>query len=93
MKKYVKRIVEERERVVKDLKEIDGIIVYPTEANFVVVRFEKASAKDVLDKLLKRGIVVREVSELPKLENCLRFSFRTPQEDDLLLGALKHIPS
>jgi len=91
MKRYVERIVEERERVVKYLNEIDGITVYPTEANFVLVRFKKASAQDVLEKLLKRGIVVRDVSGLPKLDNCLRFSFRTPQEDDLLLEALRHM--
>jgi len=93
MKKYVKRIVEERNRIVKNLNEIDGITVYPTEANFVLVRFKKASAKDVLEKLLKRGIVVRDVSELPRLENCLRFAVRTSQEDDLLMEAMKYILS
>jgi histidinol-phosphate aminotransferase len=93
MKRYVKQIIEERERIVRYLNEIDGIIVYPTIANFVLVRFKEASALDVFEKLLKRGIVVRDVSELPKLGNCLRFAFRTPQEDDLLLEALKHILS
>jgi len=93
MKRYVEQIIEEREKIVKCLNEIDGIIVYPTEANFVLVRFKEASAQDVFEKLLRRGIVVRDVSELPKLEKCLRFAFRTPQEDDILLGALKHILS
>jgi len=91
MKGYVDKIVRERERFIKRLSELKGVHLYPTEANFVLIRLTETKSSDVSNDLLRRGIVVRDVCGLPMLENCLRFSVRTQSDDDRLLEALEEV--
>jgi histidinol-phosphate aminotransferase len=86
-------IVRERERLREALKELGKIYVYPSEANFFLVRFKYLSGSEVYRRLLRLGIVTRDVSDLPMLENCLRLTVRTPEENDKLLEALAKITS
>jgi histidinol-phosphate/aromatic aminotransferase/cobyric acid decarboxylase-like protein len=45
----------------------------------------------VLTKLAERGIIVRDRSTQPKLENCLRISIGNEEENDLLWDTIKKI--
>ncbi len=51
-----------------------GFTVFPSEANFVLVRLGAALHNAVRDGLARRGILVRDVSSGPGLAGCLRFS-------------------
>lgn len=60
--------------------------VFPSDANFLLVRF--VNAKEIFQKLLKKGIVVRNFSKKQGLENCLRISIGSPLENKILRSFL-----
>ena len=47
--------------------------------------------RHVYDELLKRNILIRDVSRYPMLQDYFRLSVGTPAENDLLLKALAEI--
>lgn len=84
-------IIDERERMIEELQSIYGVHVYPSAANFILIRLDKAD--EVWQKLYERGILVRDFSHTPRLENCLRLSVGTKKENNALLKALNEIVS
>lgn len=92
MEASVKKILAEREKLSEALWKL-GLIVFPSEANFLLVQFPpKISATKIYEKLVKQfGIVVRDFSKKTLLKNCLRATIGTPAENSKLLAALKKI--
>lgn len=87
MRQRVATIRSERERLHMGLAALPGAArVWPSRGNFLLVRFVDAAATYRL--LLRRGIVVRDVSNAPGLDNCLRISVGTADENTRLLDAL-----
>jgi histidinol-phosphate aminotransferase len=81
---------QERDKLAAALQCLENVIkVWPSEANFLLIRFEDAEA--VFQYLLARGIVVRNRSRVPMLEQCLRITVGTPEENSILLAALEEI--
>lgn len=71
------------------LAQLSGISeIYPSGANFVLVRFDN---QQWFDLLAKEGIVVRNQSTVNTLENCLRFSIGSPTEMQRLQSVLTNI--
>lgn len=60
--------------------------VLPSAANFLTVRF--VDAGKVLDRLAASGIIVRDIREHAGLEDALRITIGTPEENNHLLDAL-----
>lgn len=86
---HVSAIVETRERTMARLARLGGITVYPTAANFFLVRFGTVPARRVFRRLFdEHGILVRDVSAAPELAECLRISIGTPEDMDALVDAL-----
>jgi len=73
-KRRVRLIVARRPQWAAMLKE-EGLEVFPSEANFLLVR--TSNAKEVQARLEARGIRVRDVSGYPGLAGCLRVSVGT----------------
>lgn len=90
LKPLIERIIAERERLDVELKKIEGLTPVPSRANFMVVR-STLDARFVCAELLKRDILIRDVSGYPMLRDFFRISTGTPAENDLLLAALKEI--
>ena len=86
----VRAICNERDRLQDELKQIAGLIPVPSRANFMLVR-SSLDPRIVFRELLRRGILVRDVSGYPLLEKYFRISVGTPEENDLLLAALREI--
>ena len=84
----VGRLVAERERVAKELESIDGIEVYPSGANFVLLRVV-GDGHAVWQGMVDQGVLVRDFSRWPRLAECLRVTIGTPDENDAFLGALR----
>jgi histidinol-phosphate aminotransferase len=81
-------LCSERERLSAALKKIDGIGVFPSAANFVLVRVKNAEA--TFARLMDAGILVKNLHGWhPLLAQCLRLSVGTPEENDRLLSALR----
>lgn len=80
--KWVRQIIEERTKVELALKELpDCLHIYPSSANFLLVRF--ADARAVYKYLKQQGIAVRPYM------GCLRLTIGLPNENSALLGALR----
>ena len=78
----------ERERLVGELEAIDRITVVPSGANFVLFRVH-GDGRALWQDLVDRGVLVRDFSRWPRLEECLRVTVGTPTENDAFLGALR----
>ncbi len=83
----IKITVDERNKFAKKLMELNfAIEVFPSEANFILARFNNAT--DLYTKLLEKGIVTRNRSTVELCENCLRITIGTPEENEILLNRL-----
>ena len=80
------RIRDEREKLGKNLAALKGVTVFPSQANFFLVRV--ADADRAHDALKRQGVLVRNLNS-PALRNCLRVTVGTPDENRILLTALK----
>ncbi|MGH9340870.1 MAG: histidinol-phosphate transaminase [Acidobacteriota bacterium] len=88
--RQVREIQAERGRLEGELKQAPEINrVFPSQANFLL--FRCAGAREVYEELFRKGIVVRDRSNVPELEDCIRVSVGTPAENDLFLQELRHI--
>jgi len=87
----VKALVAERARLFERLCRLPGLTVYPSEANFILVRVAKGTAGERSQALKARGILVRDVSHLPGLDQCLRLSVGSPEENDVVLNCLAEV--
>ncbi len=84
----IEAVLKERERLGRELGEIQGIKAYPSEANFFLIEVPIAP-RVVFDELYRQGILIRDVSSYPMLSKCLRISVGTREENDRLLSALR----
>lgn len=83
---------EERARLAAALAALPGVEVFPSAANFLLIRIkaQKIQADDVFSALLDRKVLIKNVGKMhPLLENCLRVTVSTPEENRLFLDALK----
>lgn len=84
-------VVKERERVVEALAGIPGVRVFPTRANFVLIRYGEAGdgrATALWKRLAERGVLVRNFDRPGPLQGCLRVTVGTPEENTLFLEAM-----
>lgn len=85
----INEIIEERGRMLEKLATIAGVTVCPSESNYILFRVKNAG--EVWNKLFDRGILIRDFSHAQYLEDCLRVSIGTPEENDAFLDALREI--
>lgn len=88
MRGRVDALVTERRRLVAALARIPGLTVFPSGANFVLVRFE-GDGHALWARLVDGGVLVRDFSRWPRLDECLRITVGTPDENDRLLAVLR----
>ncbi len=90
LRPLVRRICAERVRLYGELSHIAGLAPVSSRANFMVVR-SSIDPRQVFAELLRRDILIRDVSSYPMLRDYFRVSVGTPEENDLLLSALREI--
>jgi histidinol-phosphate aminotransferase len=88
MRGRVDSLVAERHRLSSALARLPGLTVYPSGTNFVLVRVD-GDGRVLWQDLVDRGILVRDFSRWPRLDECLRITIGTPEENDKLLDALR----
>lgn len=80
-------LVNERQNMVTSLLQNEEVVkIYPSDANFLLVKFKDASG--LYKYFVEQGIVVRDRSNVVLCEGCLRITVGTPQENQKLLGSL-----
>jgi len=78
----------ERARLQAALRVLPGVRPYPSEANMILVRVP--DSQRAFDGLKARGVLVKHIAGLhPLLRNCLRLTVGTPDENELMIRALK----
>lgn len=84
---WTKTTVEQRDWLASALQQVPFVqTVYPSDANFLLVKVEKA--KEVYQHLAGNGIIVRDRSAVILCNDCLRITIGTPEENLQLLSAL-----
>jgi len=79
------RIRSERTSLGRELKALKGVTVFPSEANFFLIRVPDAVRTD--EALKRRNVLVKNLH--PGIANGLRITVGTPDENRILLAALK----
>lgn len=100
-KEYIEKtnnwIKIEKKYMYENLKEIEGLKTYKTEINFILVRIndeylEKINAQILREKMLEKGILIRDASNFVYLDNkYFRLAVKDRKNNVRVLGALKEI--
>jgi len=78
----------ERARLMSALAAQPGVTPFPSEANMILVRVP--DSKRAFEGMKARGVLVKNIAGLhPLLANCLRLTVGTPEENTLMIDALK----
>lgn len=84
----IRQIVKMRDEVADKLILQRGVKkVYPSDANFLLVKVDNATA--LYEHLLGDGIVVRDRSKVKLCEGCLRITIGTEAENERMIESLK----
>ncbi len=90
LERNIELLKQERIRVMQGLKQLREIRPYDSKANFIFFRMDRP-ATEVFHALHQKNILVRDVSRYPLLQDGLRVSIGTPQENDRFLKAMAEI--
>ena len=83
----IDKIISERERLRSALSQVPYIETFPSDSNFILFR----SKGEVFQKLVDRGILIRDLSTHPRLKSCFRVTVGTPSENDAFLEGISSI--
>jgi len=87
---WVAVILKEREKMIITLKKYPFVVkVYPTDANFVLVKTH--DPRGIYQFLVDEKIIVRDRSSIALCEGCLRISIGSPTENATLIEALDEL--
>ena len=84
-------VVRDRELLVAELQ-MRGFSVLPSSANFVFATHAQVPAVDIAAVLRQQGVIVRHFNK-PRIDNFLRITIGTPEQNQALLSALDHLPA
>jgi histidinol-phosphate aminotransferase len=81
-------IVAERERLATELRKLPRVTVFPSEANFILLRVPDAAR--TFDGMKRRGVLVKSMhGSVPGLlDQCVRLTIGTPEENQRCFAAL-----
>jgi histidinol-phosphate aminotransferase len=86
----VEAMAHERDRLLAGLAEIPGLRPVPSAGNFLVTE-TSIPPTQLFKQLHEHGFLIRDISKSPLLENYVRISVGTPEENTRLLAALRTI--
>ncbi len=85
----VKILIAERKRLYEGLREIGYLHPFPSHSNFVLSRVRGRDAGELKQALQQKGILVRYY-RTPGLQDCIRISVGTPEQNERVLDALRN---
>jgi histidinol-phosphate aminotransferase len=87
----IEETLSERSKVMHELRTLSDVHVFPSETNFFLLRVPNAEL--FYEQLLQAGIIIRRQDHLPGLNNCVRVSIGTPEENTAFLQTAKRLLS
>jgi len=88
----IRDIMRGRDQIMHGLSLLDGVEVFPSEANFVLFRVEHAAAL-WRDLLHGHSVLVRDFTRTPGLEDCLRVTVGSEEQNRRFLEAVAEVLS
>ncbi len=86
----IETLLSERKSITESLKTLDFVVeVYPSDANFVLIKVDDANKR--YNQLMEKGIIIRNRTNQPLCENCLRLTIGTSEENQQLISILKSL--
>ncbi len=83
----IRDLIRGRDQVMRGLSAMDGVEVFPSEANFILFKVEHAPAL-WRDLLQNHSVLIRDFARAPGLSNCLRVTIGTEKENARFLDAM-----
>jgi len=83
-------VVSRRDELFTELKKIDGIRLYTSDANFILFSCS-FDTDSVYHSLIQKGILIKKFDTPAILENCMRVTTGTRKENGEFLKALRNI--
>jgi histidinol-phosphate aminotransferase len=85
-----KLIRDERESMLVAMSAIEGLHVFPSQANFILFRVLERDANEVFTRIKQSGVLIKNMkADNGLLKNCLRVTVGTPDENTAFLAALR----
>ncbi|HEY7820170.1 MAG TPA: aminotransferase class I/II-fold pyridoxal phosphate-dependent enzyme, partial [Vicinamibacteria bacterium] len=87
LRERAREIARARDGLYQRMMAVPGVEVFPSKGNFLLFR-TGLGAKRTFASLLQQGVLVRDVSGHPELEEMLRVAIGTPAENEIFHRAL-----
>lgn len=86
----IQKIITDKKVLIKELSKIRLVRkIYPSDTNFLLVKVDDANKR--YQQLVDNGIVVRNRTNEPLCENCLRITVGTKDENKQLINVLNQL--
>jgi histidinol-phosphate aminotransferase len=90
IKKNIDLVLNQRMLLLTSLEKLDFVEkIYKSDANFLLVKVDNADLR--YNQLLEKGIIVRNRSNQPLCQNCLRITIGTKIENNSLIKTLNEL--
>ncbi|MEO1890611.1 MAG: aminotransferase class I/II-fold pyridoxal phosphate-dependent enzyme, partial [Candidatus Thioglobus sp.] len=86
--KNAKAILAERASLSTALSGIDGLSVYPSQANFIL--FRAPGANELFETLKSKGVLIKNLSSAQGLTDCLRVTVGSKEENNSFINIVKN---
>jgi histidinol-phosphate aminotransferase len=84
-----RKVIQERQRLASALAEL-GMPALPSQSNFLFARCTRLGAAELYERLKARGILVRYFKS-PGINDRVRITIGTPEQNDALIAALREM--
>ena len=92
--KCIDAIIEQRDLLIDALNQMESVKAFPSESNYILFKVDEAyDAGLIWQRLYEAGILIRDFSKSRYLENCMRVSVGTEDENTRFIDQLEDILS
>ncbi|NOR51353.1 MAG: histidinol-phosphate transaminase [Gammaproteobacteria bacterium] len=85
-------IREERESLMQQLLEIEGVTPYPSAANFILFRVGRGLSTTIFNGIKGRGVLIKNMGQIEgPLADCLRVTVSSGEENGHFVRALQDV--
>lgn len=86
---HVQRIKKERDYLVEIFSKIEGIEIFPTSSNFILIK--SLEAKKIMEACKENGIAIRGFAKEGLLQDCIRITVGTREENNRLVHLMEKV--
>ena len=83
------KVIASREQLIQEMQAL-GFEILPSKANFIFATHPQHAANEIAAQLRQQGVIVRYFNK-PRIDQFLRITIGTPEQNERLLRSLKSI--